>query len=112
MIQAFYQTEPQRYTPYRELVLKHDVGKGWHVLVLAGTEWGAGKSTIDSEDSVKDFDDGKIVYDRKFRELQNSGWRPYSPYQDYGSGSEARFQENVRMDLTKPGCWGSVNEKD
>lgn len=103
MIQAFYRTEPQRHTPYRELVLKHDVEKGWRVILLAGTEWGAGKSTVESEDSVKDFDDGKTVFDRKFRELQNSGWRPYSPYQDYQSGNEAGFQTEVRRDLKKSG---------
>jgi hypothetical protein len=83
MIQAFYQSKPVRDTPYRELVLEHEDGKGWHVLLLGGTEWGAKKASTISDNPVKDFDEGKVVYDRIFGELRDSGWRTYTPYETW-----------------------------
>jgi hypothetical protein len=83
MIQAFYQSKPVQDTPYRELVLAHDEGKGWHVLLLGGTEWGKGKSTVLRDESVKDFDEGSIVYDNIYEELMAASWKPYAPYETW-----------------------------
>jgi len=83
MIQAFYQTNPVQDTPYRELVLEHEEGKGWHVLLLGGTKWGARGATTVSDDPVADFDNGKIVFDRIFEELRGHGWRAYTPYETW-----------------------------
>ena len=83
MIQAFYQTKPERDTPYRELVLKHELGKGWHVLLLAGSKWGAPAPNILSDVPAADFDQGKTEYDNMFRQLHDYGWRPYVPYETW-----------------------------
>ena len=81
MIQAFYQTRPERDTPYRELELKHDKEEGWHVLLLGGAMWGASVKTLLSDVPAKDFDQGKTVYDNLFRQLQDYGWKPYVPHE-------------------------------
>lgn len=52
MIQAFYQTKPERDTPYRKLSLDYDEEKGWRVLLKSGTKWGPDNSTFESERSV------------------------------------------------------------
>jgi hypothetical protein len=64
-------------------VLKHEDGKGWHFLLLGGTEWGAEGASVVSDVPVTDFDEGKVVYDRIFVELRDSGWRPYTPYETW-----------------------------
>jgi hypothetical protein len=51
---------------------------------------------------VKDFDEGKTVFDRLSLELMEAGWHPYSPYEDFGTGT-GNFQREVRIDLKKPG---------
>lgn len=81
MIQAFYQVKPERDTPYRELLLKHDDEKGWLVILLGGEKWGKDNANALAEVSVRDFDEGKAEYDKVFRQLSESGWRPYSPYE-------------------------------
>lgn len=104
MLQAFYQTEtPDRDTPYRTLRLMHDVEKGWLVVQRSGTEWGPGKGKVESETLVKDWDEGKVVYDRLFRELMEAGWMPYTPQLDSRIGNTTGFQREVRTDLKKPG---------
>jgi hypothetical protein len=81
MIQAFYQVKPERDTPYRELVLKHDEPKGWRVLLLGGESWGKQASSPISEVAVRDFSEGKTEFDKLFAQLTDTGWRPYSPYE-------------------------------
>jgi hypothetical protein len=86
MHQAFYQSKPKQDTPYRQLDLTYDQTKGWVVRLFGGTKWVA-KGDKDpepmKEEPAKDFDTGKIVYDEWFRELRDSGWRPYSPYETW-----------------------------
>jgi hypothetical protein len=81
MIQSFYQKKPVQDTPYRELRLFNE--GGWHVLLLGGTTWGAKNTSAISDITVTDFDEGKLVYDRIYGELSNSGWRPYTPYETW-----------------------------
>ena len=83
MIQAFYQTKPERDSPYRELILKHDKDGGWHVLLLGGARWGAEAKTELSNVPVNDFDQGKMTFDNLFRQLQDYGWRPYVPFEPW-----------------------------
>ncbi len=64
MLQAFYQGKPERDTPYRELILKHDEQSRWRVLLLGGESWGKQASSPISEVAVKDFDEGRVEYDR------------------------------------------------
>lgn len=81
MIQAFYKpnSEPiTKHTPFRVLVVDHDEHNQWHVVLVEGTEWGAQSEPIDNI-PVKDFDDGKPVFDRLYRYNLKSGWMPYSP---------------------------------
>jgi hypothetical protein len=84
MIQAFYMSKPEKDTPYRELVLEYDDSIGWHVLHLGGTKWGReSRNPPLDEVLVKDFEEGKVVYDKMFAELCDSGWRPYTPYETW-----------------------------
>ena len=83
MIQAFYQSKPVQDTPYRELLLEHEDGKGWHVLLLGGTKWGAKNASTISDILVADFEKAKVEYDRIFEELHDSCWRPYTPYETW-----------------------------
>ena len=84
MIQAFYMSKPEKDTPYRELVLEYDDSIGWHVFHLGGTKWGReSRNPPLDEVLVKDFEEGKVVYDKMFAELCDSGWRPYTPYETW-----------------------------
>lgn len=77
MIQAFYQSEPDQDTPYRELSLHHD-GNGWWVRHSAGEKRGPA-STVLSEISVKNFDEGRELFNNLYNELAQAGWKPYNP---------------------------------
>jgi hypothetical protein len=58
------------------LVLEHD--DEWHVLLLGGTKWGTKERNTLETVPVKDFDEGKEVYDKMFVELREDGWRSNS----------------------------------
>lgn len=81
MIQAFYQSKPERDTPYRQLSLEYDGVDGWCVLLAGGTKWGAKGMIVMNKILVKDFDDGKEEYDKIYAQLQQARWKPYSPYE-------------------------------
>jgi hypothetical protein len=81
MMQAFYQSKPIQDTPYRQLSLDYD--EGWHVQLFGGIKWGAKGKNILQNVPVRDFDEGREVYDKMFVELQNSGWRAYTPYESW-----------------------------
>jgi len=81
MIQAFYKSKPERDTPYRELVLKYE--DGWRVQLSAGTRWGRENADELKAIPVSSFEEGKTLFDKLFGELQNDGWRPYSPHEDW-----------------------------
>jgi hypothetical protein len=83
MMQAFHQSKPERDTHYQQLELAYDEGKGWRVLWLGGTTWGEKGVKVISEVLVKDFDEGKVEYDNLYRQLQEAGWKPYTPYQTW-----------------------------
>jgi hypothetical protein len=95
MIAVFYQRTPEVDTPYKELILKHDQTKGWVVRLFAGTKWWPKEeSTVEREDLVKDWDEGKTMFDQVFNEVVNSGWRLYTPQEDFRPPSS--FQTEVR----------------
>jgi hypothetical protein len=79
MIQAFYQAKPEPDTPYRQLSLEYDNGDGWRVLVVGGTKWGAKGMVVMN----KVFDEGKVEFDKLYRQMQESRWKPYTPYQTW-----------------------------
>jgi hypothetical protein len=87
MLHAFYQTKPVQDTPYRQLSLMHQEDDNkWHVRMTGGTKWGIpGREdrTILEDIPVESFDAGKPVYDRLFSELEEKGWRPYTPYETW-----------------------------
>lgn len=97
MIQAFYQTEPEQDTPYQQLTLSHFNGTGWAVRHAAGENWGRENSTVVKEYPVKDFDEGKVVFDRLYREFMDAGWMPYSPMRTWEP--RATFQTTVKREL-------------
>ena len=84
MIQVFYksQSEPiTKNTPFRVLVLDTDDAGQWHVVLGEGIEWGRKSQPIEKI-PVKDFDEGKPVFDRLYNRVQRSGRRPYRPQED------------------------------
>lgn len=78
MITVFYKQKPTVDTPYRQLMLEHK--PAWRVRLLGGTKWGPENVQELKVISAKSFDDGKELYDKVFGELQDEGWKPYSPY--------------------------------
>lgn len=85
MIQSFYKQTPVRDTPYRELYLGTEFqnGEHWEVRLLGGTKWGSEHGTVLRVIKVKDFDEGKPIYDGIYRELRAEGWKPYHPAQSW-----------------------------
>lgn len=84
MIQVFYKSQPEPIainTPFRVLVLDTDDAGQWHVVLGEGIEWGRKSKPIE-DIPVKDFDEGKPVFDRLYNKVQRSGWRPYRPHED------------------------------
>lgn len=77
MMQAFYKEKPIQDTPYRQLSRMNE--DGWQVRLFGGTRWGRDHAEELEVVPVPSFHKGKVLYDKKFRELQNDGWRPYSP---------------------------------
>lgn len=83
MLQTFYQSKPERDTPCRELILDHGDKTGWRVRLLACDPLAEAKRTTITEISVKDFDHGKVQYDRIFKHLEETGWKAYTPYEKW-----------------------------
>jgi hypothetical protein len=81
MIQAFYKTKPQQDTPYRQLSLSHK--DGWQVRLTGGTKWGRENAEELKVISAKSFDEAQQLYDEMFRQLQDQGWRAYTPYETW-----------------------------
>jgi len=82
--QWFYQSKPERDTPYRELVLEHDGQWGLRVCLFGGTKWRAkGDGTLMKQVLVKSIEAGEVEFNWMFRELCDSGWKPETPYQTW-----------------------------
>ena len=79
MIQAFYKTKPVQDTPYRQLSLTHK--DGWRVRLAGGTKWGRENANELRSESAQTFEEAKELYDKMFKELEQEGWRAYSPYE-------------------------------
>ena len=76
MLQSFFKQKPTGDTPYRELVIERNP---WRVRLSGGTVWGQGYSKEIKVIQAKSFNDAKDAFDKLFRELQDEGWKPYSP---------------------------------
>jgi len=81
MITAFYKQKPTMDTPYRELVIQHK--NGWRVRLSGGTKWGRENAKELKVVPARDFEDAKAVFDKIFAELQEEGWKAYSPYEPW-----------------------------
>jgi hypothetical protein len=79
MMQAFYKTKPTQDTPYRQLSLRRE--NGWRVRLTGGNKWGREHAEELKVIPVQTFDEAKEVYDKMFIDLQDEGWKPYSPYE-------------------------------
>jgi hypothetical protein len=79
MFQAFYNSTPKPYAPYRELVFKRFGDDGWCVRIYSGLLYDDSSSEVTKEVPVKSFDDGMSEFDRLFKELSDEGWSPYDP---------------------------------
>jgi len=96
MLSVFYQRKPAHDTPYRTLRLWRDSEKGWCVRLTGGTKFEpGGDSEALKEELVKDWSEGKIVFDELYSELTGAGWRPYSPQEDWEPVKVATFQNKV-----------------
>jgi hypothetical protein len=79
MIQAFYKTKPQQDTPYRQLSLTHE--NGWRVCLSTGKKWGRENAQELKVTLAASFDEANLLYDTLFEELQNEGWKAYTPHE-------------------------------
>jgi hypothetical protein len=81
MMNAFYKEKPVQDTPYRQLSIGHK--GGWIVRLAGGTKWGRENTRELKVVSAKSFDEAKELYDKMFKELQDEGWKAYSPYEPW-----------------------------
>ncbi len=92
MLSVFYQRKPEHDTPYRTLRLWRDPEKGFCVRLTGGTKFEPdGDSEVLKEELVKDWNAGKIVFDKLFAEVTADGWRLYSPQEDWEPAHVATF---------------------
>jgi hypothetical protein len=80
MHNAFYKTEPRLDTPYRQLSLDNDSGKGWYFRLIAGEKAGREFAQELSSTRVETFDEGREIYDKMYLQLEQEGWKVYSPH--------------------------------
>jgi hypothetical protein len=83
MIQSFYKENPTKVdTPYRELIVEQ-VGGKWQARLTGGTKWGVPKKTPLKVIKGKRYEDAKEAFDKMFAELQEEGWKAYSPFEPW-----------------------------
>ena len=81
-LQAFYKSKPVQDTPYRSLYLHHKDGS-WQVRLSGDTKWGRENAQEIELQTAPDFDKAKEIFDGRFSELQEEGWKAYSPQESW-----------------------------
>jgi hypothetical protein len=84
MIQTFYKQNPIKVdTPYREIIIEN-VGGQWQARLTGGTKWGSDPKPEPLEVvKAKTYGEAKEAFDKMFRNLQDDGWKAYSPYEPW-----------------------------
>jgi hypothetical protein len=81
MMNAFYKVKPVQDTPYRQLSISYK--DGWKLRLTGGTKWGREDSQELKSIPAQSFDEAKELYDKMFIELQEEGWKAYSPQESW-----------------------------
>ena len=82
MMPAFYKRQPIQDTPYRQLVLERKDGK-WTVRLMGGTKWGRESRKKLKVIRANSFGAAREQFDRLFGELEDEGWKVYSPFEPW-----------------------------
>jgi hypothetical protein len=84
MIQSFYKQNPIKIeTPYRELIVEH-VDGNWQARLTGGEKmWPVIKPAPLKVTKGKNYEEAKEGFDKMYRELQEEGWIPYSPFEPW-----------------------------